>query len=40
MLKFRPDLKDYATTNGPHCDGSGIKFSSDVGADVQDMKYV
>lgn len=31
---------NYSTTNGAHCDGSGIKMSIDIGADVADMECV
>lgn len=40
LQKFRPDLAHLPTTNGDHCDGSGIRFAEDIGADVVDMNYV
>lgn len=27
LQNFRPDLLGFSTTNGDHCDGSGIKLS-------------
>lgn len=26
LKKYRPDLLSFSTTNGAHCDGSGIRF--------------
>lgn len=39
-MKYRPELEKYSTTNGAHCDGSGIRFCTDIGADVADMDCV
>lgn len=40
LLKHRPDIAHLPTTNGDHCDGSGIRFSEDIGADTVDMTSV
>jgi len=40
LLKYRPDLERYATTNGDHCTGDGIKMSQEIGGSVIDMEYV
>lgn len=40
LKKYRPDLLNYATSNGAHCDGSGIRLSQEIGADVADMDRV
>lgn len=31
---------NFSTTNGDHCDGSGIKFASAIGANTVDMEWV
>jgi len=31
---------NYATTNGDHCQGDGIKLGVKIGADLVDMEYV
>eukprot|EP00825_Cyclidium_porcatum_P003424 TRINITY_DN11591_c0_g1_i1.p1 TRINITY_DN11591_c0_g1~~TRINITY_DN11591_c0_g1_i1.p1 ORF type:complete len:582 (+),score=117.62 TRINITY_DN11591_c0_g1_i1:101-1846(+) len=40
IKKYRPDLINYATTNGEHCQGDGIKIALDIGASLVDMKEV
>lgn len=40
LKKHRPDLFKYATTNGAHCTGDGIKIAIPIGADTADMEYV
>ena len=40
LAKYRPDLLPLPTTNGDHCDGSGIKLALEVGSDVVDMEWV
>lgn len=40
LMKHRPDLAHLPTTNGDHCDGSGIRFSEAIGAETVDMTYV
>jgi len=37
LLKYRPDLERYSTTNGDHCTGDGIKLAQEIGASVVDM---
>ena len=40
LVKHRPDLKHYSTTNGDHCTGDGITLSEEIGGNTIDMKYV
>ena len=40
LMKYRPDLANYPTTNGDHCTGDGIKLAYDIGAELKDMEYV
>lgn len=40
LAQVRPDLLSFSTTNGDHCDGSGIKMAQDIGANTVDMKWV
>ncbi|MCH4009983.1 flavocytochrome c [Companilactobacillus sp.] len=40
LIKYRPDLKGYKTTNQPGATGDGIKLASDVGAKLVDMDQV
>jgi flavocytochrome c len=40
LAKVRPDLLDYATTNGDHCTGDGIKMAQEVGGAPVDLEYV
>ncbi|WP_300558289.1 flavocytochrome c [Companilactobacillus sp.] len=40
LVKYRPDLKGYKTTNQPGATGDGIKLASDVGAKLVDMDQV
>lgn len=42
LAKWRPDLvsANYATTNGEHCTGDGIRLAEAIGAGLVDMKMV
>lgn len=40
LLKYRPDLEKFCTTNGPHCTGDGIKMVEKIGGDLVDMEWV
>eukprot|EP00817_Percolomonadidae_sp_ATCC50343_P006726 CAMPEP_0117420382 /NCGR_PEP_ID=MMETSP0758-20121206/1722_1 /TAXON_ID=63605 /ORGANISM="Percolomonas cosmopolitus, Strain AE-1 (ATCC 50343)" /LENGTH=588 /DNA_ID=CAMNT_0005201947 /DNA_START=380 /DNA_END=2142 /DNA_ORIENTATION=- len=40
LLKVRPDLKTFSTTNGPHSTGDGLKMSMEVGAGTTDIEWV
>ena len=40
LAKVRPDLLRFATTNGEHCTGDGIKMAQAVGASTVDMASV
>ena len=40
LKKHRPDLVSFATTNGEHCTGDGIKMAVAIGAGVVDMEWV
>jgi len=40
LLKYRPDLERYSTTNGDHCTGDGIKLAQEIGASLVDMEFV
>jgi len=33
-------LKEFATTNGSHCTGDGIKLALNIGGGLKDMEYV
>lgn len=38
--RFRPDLKDYKTTNQPGATGDGLKLAENVGAELMQMNLV
>jgi len=40
LAKYRPDLLDLPTTNGPHCTGDGMVLAENVGASLIDMDCV
>jgi len=40
LMRVRPDLASFPTTNGKHCTGDGIKMSEFVGAGTVDMESV
>ena len=40
LAKYRPDLLDLPTTNGPHCTGDGMVMAEQVGASLIDMDCV
>eukprot|EP00759_Apiculatamorpha_spiralis_P046059 PhF_6_TR42691/c0_g1_i1/m.64419 len=40
LAKYRPDLLGFATTNGEHCTGDGIKLGESIGAGLVDMQRV
>jgi len=40
LKKHRPDLLDFSTSNGAHCDGSGVRMAEAVGAELRDMERV
>jgi flavocytochrome c len=40
LLKHRPELEKFSTTNGEHCTGDGIKMALAIGADVDDLTLV
>ncbi|KAI9339763.1 FAD binding domain-containing protein [Zopfochytrium polystomum] len=40
LKKYRPEIYDLPTTNGDHCTGDGIKFSSAAGANTIHMDKV
>lgn len=47
LKQYRPDImhlpttsNEYIFSDGDHCDGSGIRFSQQVGAEVVDMEWV
>ena len=40
LLKHRPELEKFSTTNGEHCTGDGIKMSLNVGGDTDDLSLV
>jgi len=40
LMKYRPDLGSFATTNGPHCTGDGLKMTSKIGGDLVDMEWI
>ncbi|EPY25592.1 flavoprotein subunit-like protein, partial [Strigomonas culicis] len=40
IARFTPQLSRFATTNGAHATGDGIKMAEQVGAGLVDMQYV
>lgn len=40
LAKYRPELLGYATTNGEHCTGDGMKMGAEAGAGLVDMEWV
>lgn len=40
LKKIRPELGDLPTTNGKHCTGDGITFSTAIGAGAVDLKHI
>lgn len=40
LFKHRPDLEKFATTNGAHCTGDGIKMAQAIGGALKDMEQV
>lgn len=40
LKKYRPELLDLSTTNGAHCDGSGVRMAEAIGAMLKDMDKV
>ena len=40
LVKYKPSLKGYATTNHPGATGDGILLAQKVGADLVDMKQI
>lgn len=40
IARFRPDLKNYKTTNQPGATGDGLKLAEDVGAELMQMNLV
>ena len=40
LMKYRPDLEKFCTTNGPHCTGDGLKMALKVGGDLVDMEWI
>mmetsp|Transcript_3346 Transcript_3346/g.4711 ORF Transcript_3346/g.4711 Transcript_3346/m.4711 type:complete len:621 (+) Transcript_3346:298-2160(+) len=40
LAEFAPDKLSFATTNGPHAKGEGVRLGRDVGADLVDMDKV
>eukprot|EP00232_Nephroselmis_pyriformis_P029516 CAMPEP_0182853046 /NCGR_PEP_ID=MMETSP0034_2-20130328/488_1 /TAXON_ID=156128 /ORGANISM="Nephroselmis pyriformis, Strain CCMP717" /LENGTH=493 /DNA_ID=CAMNT_0024983793 /DNA_START=9 /DNA_END=1488 /DNA_ORIENTATION=+ len=40
LMRVRPDLAAFPTTNGEHCTGDGIKMAEAVGAGTVDMESV
>ena len=40
IARFRPDLKDYKTTNQPGATGDGLKLAENVGAELMQMNLV
>jgi hypothetical protein len=37
LKKYRPEIYDLPTTNGPHCTGDGIKMTLAVGGNTLHM---
>lgn len=40
VVKYRPDLKGYGTTNQPGATGDGIKLAQNIGASLVDMDQI
>lgn len=40
VVKYRPEYKDFDTTNGPQSSGQGILMAEAVGADTVDMEQI
>lgn len=40
LMRVRPDLASFPTTNGKHCTGDGIKMAEAIGAGTVDMESV
>lgn len=40
LMKYRPDLEKFSTTNGPHCTGDGLKMTQKIGGDLVDMEWI
>lgn len=40
LIDQRPELSHLPTTNGEHCDGSGITFSQAIGANGVDLQHI
>lgn len=40
VADWRPELKDFVTTNAPGCTGDGFRMAQAVGADVVDMEQI
>lgn len=40
LIDKRPELSHLPTTNGEHCDGSGITFSQAIGANGVDLQHI
>lgn len=40
LKKYRPDVFDMPTTNGPHASGDGIKMAVKIGAELKDIDKV
>lgn len=40
LLKYRPDLEKFSTTNGNHCTGDGLKMTQKIGGDLVDMEWI
>ena len=40
LIKYRPDLAKFSTTNGPHCTGDGLKMTEKVGGELVDMEWI
>eukprot|EP01080_Neovahlkampfia_damariscottae_P007556 gene7556-11879_t len=40
LLKHRPELEKFSTTNGEHCTGDGLKMALSIGADTDDLSLV
>ncbi len=40
LRKYRPDIIDIPTTNGPHATGDGIKMAMKLGAELKDIEQV
>lgn len=40
LMKYRPDLEKFSTTNGAHCTGDGLKMTVKAGGDLVDMEWI